>query len=31
MRAVDIIRSKRHGHALTRSEIQFVVDGIASG
>jgi len=31
MRAVDIIRSKCEGHALTRNEIQFVVGGIASG
>jgi len=31
MRAVDIIRKKRDGHALQSAEINFMVEGIASG
>ncbi len=31
MRAVDIIASKRDGHALTRDEIDFFVNGFTSG
>ncbi len=31
MRAVDIIASKRDGHALTRQEIDFFVNGFTSG
>src|SRR5512133_1650348 len=31
MRAVDIIRKKREGHALDALEIRWMVEGIASG
>ena len=31
MRAVDIIRKKRNGEELSRQEIDWMVEGIASG
>ncbi len=31
MRAVDIIQKKRDGQALTKAEVEFMVDGTVSG